>query len=249
MKKILIIGATSGIAEAFSHAVLKRFPGAELCLAARNSLKLESIRKDLCVRYPTKIEIVAADLNETSALPSFLKNCSASLGEDSHFDGVLIAHGFMEDEKLAQENFIKALPVFVTNYISPVAICTDLLPYLREGSILAVISSVAGDRGRPANFIYGSAKAGLQAYLSGLRAKLFLRKIHVLDVRPGFVSTAMTAHLDRSGPLWATPEKVAGDILNAMIKRRDVLYTPWFWCGIMLIIRSIPGFVFKRLRL
>ncbi len=114
--------------------------------------------------------------------------------------------------------------------------------------MLGVITSVAGDRGRASNFIYGSAKAGLQAYLSGLRAKLFSQGIHVLDIRPGFVSTAMTAHLNRSGPLWASPDKVARDILKAFERRCDVLYTPGFWRLIMLVIRALPGAVFKRLK-
>ncbi|MEO5668346.1 MAG: SDR family oxidoreductase [Bdellovibrionota bacterium] len=249
MKRVLILGATSGIAEAFAHEVLKRFPQAKLCLVSRKLDKLQSIRDDLKVRFSSEISVVAADLNEFSAAPALLKQCALSFGDELGFDTVLIAHGFMEDEKLAQENFVKALPVLATNYISPVALCTYLIPYLGEGAALGVISSVAGDRGRPSNFVYGSAKAGLQAYLSGLRAKLFVKQIHVLDIRPGFVSTAMTAHLDRSGPLWATPEKVAADIANALVKRKDVLYTPWFWCAIMFIIRSIPIRIFKRLKL
>lgn len=239
MKNVLILGATSGIAEAFAHATLKKFPEAKLTLVSRSQTKLEVIRADLRTRYQTEARVVAADLTDFERLPVFMES----------FDGVLIAHGSMDDETVIQENFSRALPVILTNYLSPIALCSGLLPQLKDGACLAVISSVAGDRGRPSNFIYGSAKAGLQAYLSGLRAKLYSRGVHVLDVRPGFVSTALTAHLDRSGPLWAKPDRVAADILSAMIKRRDVLYTPWFWCGIMFIIRSIPGFVFKRLKL
>jgi len=250
MKRVLVLGATSAIAEAFLHQVLTRFPQAQLCIVSRSAVKLESIRLDLVARYSScETRVFPADLNEISAMPALLRKCSDSLPEGSGFDAVLIAHGYMEDDSIAQENFEKALPVLVTNYISPVALCTNLLDYLGTGSRLAVISSVAGDRGRPSNFIYGSSKAGLQAYLSGLRAKLFKKGIHVVDVRPGFVKTPMTAHLDRKGPLWAAPERVATDILNAMLHRKDVLYTPWFWLGIMTIIRLIPGFVFKRLKL
>jgi short-subunit dehydrogenase len=249
MKKVLILGATSGIAEAFAHSVLKRFPGAYLCLVARNAPKLESIRADLRVRYGLEPQVIVADLNELSGMPALMKKLADTSGPESFFDGILMAHGSMEDETVAQENFSKALPVLVTNYVGPVCLCSSLVPHLGEGTRLAVITSVAGDRGRPSNFIYGSAKAGLQAYLSGLRAKLFKKKVHVLDVRPGFVATAMTAHLNRSGPLWATPERVSEQILEAMLRKKDVIYAPGFWRLIMFVIRSIPGFVFKRTKL
>ena len=249
MKKILILGATSGIAEAFAHAALKRFPQAYVCLVARNAPKLESIRADLNARYGLEPRVIVSDLNEMSGVPALMNKLAETSGPESFFDGILMAHGTMEDETIAQENFSKALPVLVTNYIGPVCLCSSLMPHLGEEARLAVITSVAGDRGRPSNFVYGSAKAGLQAYLSGLRAKLFKKKIYVLDVRPGFVSTAMTAHLNRSGPLWATPDKVASQILDAMISKKDVLYAPGFWRLIMFVIRSIPGFVFKRTKL
>jgi short-subunit dehydrogenase len=109
-----------------------------------------------------------------------------------------------------------------------------------------VISSVAGDRGRPSNYLYGSAKAALQAFLEGLRARLFKVGVHVVDIKPGFVATPMTAGLPLPGPLVATPEKVAKDIVRGIERKKDVLYTPWFWWGIMLIIRNVPRFVFKR---
>jgi len=248
VKHVLILGATSGIAESFAHSVMKQFPEAKLCLVSRSAAKLESIRADIGARFGLAPYVMAADLNEFSGARALVENCAGQL-ETTHFDTVLIAHGFMENEEVAQADFTRALPVIATNYVGPVALCSALVPYLKEGSTLAVITSVAGDRGRPSNFVYGSAKAGLQAYLSGLNAKLFSKKIGVLDVRPGFTKTAMTAHLNRSGPLWATPDHVAADILRAVQRRRSVLYTPWFWCGIMAIIRAIPGFVFRRLKL
>ncbi|WP_250523076.1 MULTISPECIES: SDR family NAD(P)-dependent oxidoreductase, partial [unclassified Caballeronia] len=126
--------------------------------------------------------------------------------------------------------------------ITPIA---NRLEAQRHGT-LAVISSVAGDRGRPSNYLYGSAKAALQAFLEGLRARLFKVGVHVVDIKPGFVATPMTAGLPLPGPLVATPEKVAKDIVRGIDRKKDVLYTPWFWWGIMLIIRNVPRFVFKR---
>jgi len=248
MKHVLILGATSGIAEAFAHEVLKNHPEAKLCLVGRSAPKLDVIKKDLSLRYSAQVLTRMADLNEFSQAKALISDCAVTL-ETAHFDVVLIAHGHMENEELAQAEFTRALPVLATNYVGPIALCSALVPHLNEKSTLAVITSVAGDRGRPSNFVYGSAKAGLQTYLAGLRAKLFARRIQVLDIRPGFVKTAMTVHLKRSGPLWANPDRVASDIFHAIVRRRSVLYTPWFWQGIMLIIRMIPEFIFKRLKL
>jgi short-subunit dehydrogenase len=107
---------------------------------------------------------------------------------------------------------------------------------------------VAGDRGRYSNFVYGSAKAGLTAYLSGLRARLLDDGVNVLTIKPGLVDTPMTAEFDKS-PIWASPEKVAKDIDKAIANRRSVIYSPWFWRPIMLVIRLIPDFIFKKLKL
>jgi short-subunit dehydrogenase len=144
-----------------------------------------------------------------------------------------------------------AVREFNTNAVSIIALLTrfaNIVEQQRRGTI-AVISSVAGDRGRQSNYLYGSAKAALSTFCDGLRARLFKVGAHVVTIKPGFVATPMTAGLPLPGPLVATPEKVAGDIVRAIEKGKDVIYTPWFWWGIMLIIRSIPGRVFKRLSL
>jgi hypothetical protein len=120
----------------------------------------------------------------------------------------------------------------------------------RKAGVIACITSVAGDRGRGSNFVYGSAKGGLQRFLEGLRHRLHGSGVAVLDIRPGFVRTPMTAQVAQDGgPLWATPEQVAADILRAVAGRRAVLYTPWFWRWIMLIVTSLPRPLLHRTRL
>lgn len=137
---------------------------------------------------------------------------------------------------------------FNTNATAVIALLTRIANALeaQRSGALAVISSVAADRGRPSNYLYGSAKAALSAFCEGLNARLFKAGVHVLTIKPGFVSTPMTAGLPLPGPLVASPEKVSRDIVRAIDKRKDTLYTPWFWAIIMLIIRSVPKPVFKR---
>ena len=116
------------------------------------------------------------------------------------------------------------------------------------GGTIAVISSVAGDRGRGSNHAYGAAKAGLTAFCSGLRARMRTRRVHVVTVKPGFIDSPMTTHITRKGALWATPEAIANGIVDAIDKKRDVVYLPGFWRLIMLVIAHIPEGIFKRLK-
>jgi short-subunit dehydrogenase len=128
--------------------------------------------------------------------------------------------------------------------LTPIA---DFFEKQKHG-VITVISSVAGDRGRQSNYIYGSAKAGLSVYLDGLRNRLYSAGVAVVTIKPGFVDTPMTAHL-KKGFLFASPEKVARDILRAIEKRKCVVYTPWFWRWIMFVIKSIPETIFRKLKL
>ncbi|MDW8371253.1 MAG: SDR family NAD(P)-dependent oxidoreductase, partial [Geminicoccaceae bacterium] len=138
----------------------------------------------------------------------------------------------------------------LTNFVSPAVLLTALAARLEAAGkgCLAVITSVAGDRGRASNYVYGAAKGGLSTFLEGLRHRLAGKGVHVLDIRPGPVDTPMTAHLEKGGFLWASPERVAADIDRAIARRRSVLYTPWFWRWIMLVIRLLPEPLFHRLR-
>ncbi len=243
VKKILIIGATSAIAQAFARLHI----GDELFLVARNAAKLESVAKDLKARGTKKIGVADMDANDFARHGSMLDMAVRELGG---LDVALIAHGTLGDQKTSERDFGAADQEFKTNFLSVVSLLTPLAAlFEKQGSgVIAVISSVAGDRGRQSNYIYGSAKGALSLYLAGLRNRLHASGVSVLTIKPGFVDTPMTAHL-KKGLLFASPEKVASDISRAIDSKKSILYTPWIWRWIMLIIRMIPENVFKRLKL
>jgi short-subunit dehydrogenase len=157
----------------------------------------------------------------------------------------------MYDQKEAEKDWNLAYQMFSVNYVGAASILEIAAADMEKqgkGTIIG-ISSVAGDRGRGSNYLYGSAKAGFTAYLSGLRNRLFSSGVHVLTVKPGFVYTAMTAHLPLPKPLTAQPHQVAKDIFRAAQKQKNVIYTLWMWRYVMMIIRNIPEFIFKKLKL
>lgn len=245
MKKILIVGATSAIAEATARRFAAR--GTELFLLARNQERLASLCEDLQVRGASSIHSEIFDANDVARHSGLIDTVIERLGG---LDLVLVAHGTLGDQKACEQDAALTLSELNTNALSVISLLTPLANHLEKqghGSI-AVISSVAGDRGRQSNYVYGAAKGALSIFLQGLRNRLNKTGVQVLTIKPGFVDTPMTAAFPK-GPLWATPEKVAGDIDKAIAKGKDVLYTPGFWCPIMAIIRSIPEFVFKRLSL
>ena len=238
--KVAILGATSTIAEACAR--LWAAEGAELVLAGRRAEALDVIARDLEVRGARAVTTRACDLAGVGQHPALL----AELGAP---DVVLVAWGTLTDQARAQAEPAYAAGELATNFTAPAALLLGLAERMAPGGVIACITSVAGDRGRQSNFVYGGAQAGLQRFLEGLRHRLHGRGIAVLDIRPGFVATAMTAHLPQQGPLWAAPERVARDIVRAVERRRAVLYTPWFWRWIMLVVRSVPRFVFHRTQL
>jgi len=163
----------------------------------------------------------------------------------------LIAHGTLPDQQACAASAGLTLQEIQTNAISTIALLTHVANYFEQqgsGSI-AVISSVAGDRGRQSNYVYGSAKAMVSTFLQGLRNRLQFSGVHVLTIKPGFVDTPMTAHITPKGKLWAQPQDIAKGIVRALNKQQDVVYLPWIWRYIMLIIQHLPEFLFKRLRL
>jgi decaprenylphospho-beta-D-erythro-pentofuranosid-2-ulose 2-reductase len=161
-------------------------------------------------------------------------------------DLALLAHGVLGDQAAAERDYFAAEPILVTNFLSAVSLLTWLANYCdsQGRGTLAVISSVAGDRGRKSNYVYGASKAGLDAFLSGLRNRCDRSGVQVLTIKPGFVATPMTAHVPKNR-LFATPEQVAHGILNAIRTRKDVVYVPWFWRPIMAIIKAVPERIFK----
>lgn len=243
MQKILIIGATSAIAESVARLYAAR--GAALYLAGRSAGKLDTIAADLRVRGAQRAEHSVLDVNDLAAHGALLDTAWSTLGG---IDTVLIAHGTLPDQAACDASVDLSLREFATNGTSTIALAAALAQRLQSGATLAVISSVAGDRGRASNYLYGSAKAAVTAYLSGLGQRLRPAGVNVLVIKPGFVDTPMTAAF-KKGALWATPDKVAAGILRAIGKRRAVAYLPGFWWAIMMIIKNIPEFVFRRIKL
>ena len=245
MRRILIIGATSAIAEASARVWASR--GAALYLVGRDPARVAAIAADLRIRGAAIAAHEAQDVNDFAAHEAMLDRAALILGG---FDIVLIAHGTLNDQRACEESVDLAMQGIRTNALSVVALCTRIAPRLcAQGSgTLAVISSVAGDRGRRSNYVYGSAKALVSTYLSGLRQRLHPIGVRVLTIKPGLVDTPMTAAL-RKGPLWASPQGVAAGIVRGIERRRDVIYLPPFWRPMMWIIRWIPEGLFKRITL
>jgi decaprenylphospho-beta-D-erythro-pentofuranosid-2-ulose 2-reductase len=232
MKKILVIGATSAIAEATAR--LWAGQGHRLYLLGRDERRLHAIAADLQVRGAESAHHAVLDVNDFAQHVPVL---DAAIGALGGIDIVLVAHGTLADQR-------------ETNAISVISLLTHLANHFEaqgHGSI-AAISSVAGDRGRQSNYVYGTAKSAVSTFTQGLRNRLHRSGVQVLTIKPGFVDTPMTAQFEKNW-LWATPESVARSIDKAIATRRDVLYTPWFWLGIMGLIRLIPERVFKTLKI
>ncbi|WP_028919455.1 SDR family oxidoreductase [Pseudoxanthomonas suwonensis] len=243
MQRILIIGATSAIAEHVARRYAQR--AARLMLVGRNLDRLQVIADDLRVRGAESVHVHAMDVNDLPAHEPMLDAALQALGS---IDVVLVAHGTLPDQVACNASVELSLREFATNGTSTIALCALLARRLASGATLAAISSVAGDRGRASNFLYGSAKAAVSAYLSGLGQHLHPSGVNVLTVKPGFVDTPMTAAF-RKGLLWAKPDVVARSIVRAIDRRKAVAYVPGFWWAIMQVIRHIPEPVFRRIRL
>ncbi len=246
MKRVLIIGATSAIATACAR--LWAVQGSEFFLVARNAEKLQQTAADLQGRGAKNVTLHEMDATNSTAHPAMLASCMAALGQ---IDIALIAHGTLPDQKACEQDVNVALQELANNGTSVIALLTTLANQFeiqRCGS-LAVISSVASDRGRPSNYLYGSAKAAVSTFCEGLRARMFKVGVHVITIKPGFVDTPMTKGLPLPAALVAKPEQVALRIVAGIERKANVLYTPGFWALIMLIIRCIPTPIFKRLNL
>ncbi|MES1939832.1 short chain dehydrogenase [Salinisphaera sp. T5B8] len=242
MRKILIVGATSTIAE----QTARRFAasGDALFLTGRNEARLKAIADDLKVRGASTVATQVMDADDLSAHAPMIDAAEAALGG---LDTVLVAYGTLPDQQACAADPAAAVAAWHTNAVSVVALLTDIANrFERQGhGTIAAISSVAGDRGRASNYVYGSAKAGLNAFMDGLRHRLFKAGVQVVTIRPGMVDTPMTADFDK-GPLFASPEKVGGDIHKAIEKGTAVCYTPGFWRLIMTIITALPRAIFHR---
>ncbi|MDZ7661901.1 SDR family oxidoreductase [Thiohalophilus sp.] len=245
MKRILILGATSAIAEQTARLYADR--GAQLMLAARDKDKLQRLADDLNIRGSEQVDWQTLDLNDTSEHENLLINTEKQLGG---LDMVLIAYGTLGEQAAGERDFNLALEELKTNCLSVLSFLTLIANRFeaQQSGTIAVISSVAGDRGRQSNYIYGTAKGALTIFLQGLRNRLHKAGVQVLTIKPGFVDTPMTREFEK-GLLWVKPQVIAAGIVRAVDRRKDVVYLPFFWRYIMLIIKLIPEFVFKRLSL
>ncbi|MFC1742804.1 SDR family oxidoreductase [Candidatus Riflebacteria bacterium] len=244
-KKIVVLGACSSIGQAIARKYASM--DVSVLLAGRDLAELEKICSDLKIRYSGEHYFAHFDALDFASHQGFLENCLKSMGRVTH---LIICSGFMALQEKCEKDWSLTEKTLLTNYAGAVSIAGTFATYFeeeKEGTIIG-ISSVAGDRGRQSNFIYGSAKGAFSLYLSGLRNRLFKNNVHVMTVKPGFVDTKMTFGL-KGLFLVASPDKVADDIFWASMQKKNEIYTPFFWRYILLIIKLIPEFIFKRMKL
>ena len=246
-RRILVLGATSAIAERWCR--LRAACGDSLLLIARDGEKLAAIADDLTARGAGAVATATEDLSDTTGADARFSGWVDTLGG---VDIVFLAYGILGDQTEAQRDTETLLRGIQANFTSAVVWCelAGRAFELAGAGTLVGISSVAGDRGRRTNYAYGAAKAGLSTYLEGMAHRFAGTEITVICVKPGFVATPMTAHIDgRDGPLWATPEQVAEDIQKAVEKKKPELYTRWFWRFVMMIIRNLPRPIFNKMKI
>ncbi|MED5389215.1 MAG: SDR family oxidoreductase [Pseudomonadota bacterium] len=248
LKKVVIFGATSAIAEHSARHLVAQ--GASVYCVGRSPDKLEVMLKDLQVRASDGQVVTGclADLTDTERHPSLIEKATQALGG---LDAALIAHGSLPAQNTCEADYVVAREEFEVNAMSVISLLTLLANQFEEQGrgVIAAISSVAGDRGRQSNYVYGAAKGMVSIFMQGLRNRLSSHGVDVVTIKPGFVDTPMTAEFDKSGPLWARPDAVAAGVVRAMQKGRSEVYLPGFWWPIMLVIKHIPEFIFRRLSL
>lgn len=238
--RFALFGGTSAI----GFAVAREFAadGAEIFLAARDPTALERARLDLETRGARSVDTFVCNFEDTDRLPDLVEK----MGRANY---VLIAFGSLPDQRIAEKDPTIAKRHLTTNFIAPALLLDLLASQAKSGDCLAMITSVAGDRGRQSNYIYGAAKGGMSRFLEGLRHRL-APQVRVIDVRPGFVRTPMTDGLDREGPLWAEPDTVAKKICQAMRGHQSgTIYVPKIWRPIMAVVRNIPAILFHKTKL
>jgi decaprenylphospho-beta-D-erythro-pentofuranosid-2-ulose 2-reductase len=241
---VCVVGATSAVAQAAIRTWAQR--GCALTLVARNVSELERVAADARVRGAPHVTTLLGEASDDAFIVDSLRTMQTPRV-------ALIAYGSLSDSARADSDAAYLAQELHANFVSAAlwaqGIAERMAAENATGGTIAVISSVAGDRGRGSNHVYGAAKAGLTAFCSGLRARMAARRVHVVTVKPGFIDSPMTAHIAKKGALWATPEAIAAGIISAVDKKRDVVYLPGFWRLIMLIILHIPEGIFKRLKI
>jgi short-subunit dehydrogenase len=243
MATVLILGGTSTIARAIAaELAVRRF---DLVLAGRDEAELAAVAADLRLRHGVTASTQRLDVLDVEHHAATLRAC---LTPDVR--GVVLAVGYLGDQRRAESDAAESRRILDTNLTGPVTALNVVSAHLAKhgGGFVCALSSVAGDRGRQSNYVYGAAKAGLTTYLSGLRSRYAPDGVRVLTVKAGIVDTRMSAGAPGAA-LAASPASVARAIVRAIVRGRDVVYVPWFWRWIMLVIQLIPERIFKRLRL
>ena len=244
MKTILIIGANSAIAKATARLYAEE--QCQLYLLGRDSAALAEQKADLEIRGAHSVDFAPLDVTHFAVHEAVIEQALDTLG---HIDIVLICHGSLPDQALCETDFDAANEAFKVNALSVISLLGILALKMQDqnnGSI-AVVTSVAGDRGRQSNYVYGAAKGMVSLYLQGLRGRLYPFNVNVVDIKPGFVDTPMTSHI-KKGALWASPAQVAHCIVTGINKNKTTVYAPYFWRYIMQIVCNIPESIFKRLK-
>ena len=244
MKTILIIGANSAIAKATARLYAQE--QCQLYLLGRDTATLAEQKADLEIRGAASVDFAPFDATHFAIHEAVIDQALDILG---HIDIVLICHGSLPDQSLCEVDFDAASEAFKVNALSVISLLNILAQKMQQqnnGSI-AVVTSVAGDRGRQSNYVYGASKGMVSLYLQGLRGRLFPFNVNVIDIKPGFVDTPMTSHI-KKGALWASPEQVAHCIVKGIDRNKPTVYAPYFWRYIMQIVCSIPESIFKKLK-
>lgn len=241
-KTVLIAGATSDIALAFAHEFAAG--GASVQLAGRNIKALEREQADLRATYDAEISVHELDILDFSSFKAFF-NALQPLP-----DIIICAVGYMGNQEETAGEIELSRNVIDTNFSGPAIFmetAASILAPLSGDKALVGISSVAGDRGRAKNYVYGSAKAGFSQYLSGMRQKYSQTNLHIMTVKPGFVDTAATKHMELPGVLTSSSKSLASAVIKAIRKKRQIYY-PWKWLLIMLIIKILPERIFMKMQ-
>lgn len=244
MKKVLIIGGGSGIARFVAKCFAR--DGASLYLADLKLERLQTVKADILTHYPTEIFIEELDVNDFSRHEEVIQSAFDAM---KGIDAVLIAHGTLPNQAAIEADFSKIHKELSTNAISVISLATNVVNLFEKQNhgTLAAISSVAGDRGRASNYVYGTAKGAVSLYFQGLRGRVSNKPINIITIKPGFVDTPMTANAKKN-PLYSSAEAVGKAIYNAMKSGKEIVYVPGYWRLIMLVVKMIPENIFKKLK-
>ena len=242
-KTVLILGGNSDVGKSLAKDFGKL--GSNLILTSRKDGQLDSFKSDLEIRNEINCDIELFNVLDFKSHDTFYKNLKIKP------DIVITCIGYLDNQEKSENSFEESLKSIQTNFTGLVSVLNIMANDFekREKGVIVGISSVAGDRGRGSNYIYGSSKSGFTSYLSGLRNRLNKSNVKVITVKPGFIKTKMTGHLSLPRILTATPDDISNDIINSINKGKTIIYSKWFWKWIMLIIKQIPEFFFKKLKL